>query len=65
MRAIEAVTAKGETSALCQSIGVSRASLYRRRPRAPSPRALVAAERRAVRDTLHSARFVDQSPAEV
>ena len=32
MRAIEAVTAKGETSALCQSIGVSRASLYRRRP---------------------------------
>ena len=75
MRAIEAVTAKGETSALCQSIGVSRASLYRRRrptppatprrPRAPSPRALVPAERRAVRDTLHSARVVDQSPAEV
>ena len=64
MRAIEAITAKGETSALCQSIGVSRASLYRR-PRAPSPRALVPAERRAVRDTLHSARFVDQSPAEV
>ena len=31
MRAIEAVTAKGETSALCQSIDVSRASLYRRR----------------------------------
>ena len=75
MRALEAVTAKGETSALCQSIGVSRASLYRRRrptppatprrPRPPSPRALVPAERRAVRDTLHSARFVDQSPAEV
>ena len=75
MRAIEAVTAKGETSALCHSIGVSRASLYRRRrprrrrrpggPARPSPRALVPAERRAVRDTLHSARFVDQSPAEV
>ena len=31
MRALEAITAKGETSALCQSIGVSRASLYRRR----------------------------------
>ena len=30
-----------------------------------APRALVPAERRAVRDTLHSARFVDQSPAEV
>ena len=75
MRALEAIAAKGETSALCQSIGVSRASLYRRRrptppatprrPRAPSPRALVPAERRAVRDTLHNARFVDQSPAEV
>ena len=64
MRAIEAITAKGETSALCQSIGVSRASLYRRRrptppatprrPRAPSPRALVPAERRAV----HFSRYV-------
>ena len=35
MRAIEAITAKGETSALCQSIGVSRASLYRRRRPTP------------------------------
>ncbi len=75
MIAIEAVTAKGETSALCRSLGLSRASLYRRRrpapqapprrPRAPSPRALVPAERRAVLDTLHSEQFVDQSPAEV
>jgi len=75
MIAIEAVTANGETAALCQSIGLSRASLYRRRrpapvstprrPRAPSPRALVPAERQAVLDTLHSARFVDQSPTEV
>ena len=43
-------------------------SEHRRVPRvalSPSPRALVPAERRAVRDTLHSARFVDQSPAEV
>ena len=31
MIAIEAVTAKGETSALCQSVGLARASLYRRR----------------------------------
>ncbi len=75
MIAIEAVTATGETSALCQSVGLSRASLYRRRrpapplmprpPRAPSPRALDATERQAVLDALHSERFVDQSPAEV
>jgi len=75
MRAIEAVTTPGETAALCQSVGVSRASLYRRRrpaprasptpPRAPSPRALGATERQAVLDALHSERFVDQSPTEV
>ena len=33
--------------------------------RAPSPRALAAGERQAILDTLHSERFVDQSPAEV
>jgi putative transposase len=74
MIAIEAVTTTGETSALCQSVGLARATLYRRRqpapvstptPRAPSSRALVPAERHAVLDVLHSERFVDQSPAEV
>jgi putative transposase len=75
MHAIEAVTVTGETSALCQSVGLARASFYRRRdsadpapprsPNAPSPRALAPAERQAVLDTLHSERFVDQSPAEV
>ena len=73
MRAIEAVTTPGETAALCQSVGVSRASLYRRwrpaaraTPRRPrAPRALGATERQAVLDVLHSERFVDQSPAEV
>ncbi len=75
MQAIDAVTTPGETAALCQSVGVSRASLYRRRrpappatpprPRARSPRALGATERQAVLDVLHSARFVDQSPTEV
>jgi putative transposase len=75
MIAVETVTTKGETAVLCQSIGVSRASFYRRRhpvrpatlrsPRAPSPRALVPAERQAMLDALHSDRFVDQSPAEV
>jgi putative transposase len=75
MRAIETVTARGETSALCGSVGIAHASFYRRRrparpasppvPRAPSPRALGGAERQAVLDVLHSDRFLDQSPAEV
>ena len=74
MVAIEAVTTIGETAALCQSVGLARATLYRRRQparpvtptvRAASSRALVPAERQAVLDVLHSERFVDQSPAEV
>lgn len=74
MTAVETVTASGETSALCASVGVSRASFYRRRgpaaavprrARARSPRALAPAERQAVLDVLHSERFLDQSPAEV
>ena len=78
MRAIEAVATPGETAALCHSVGVSRATLYRHRrptpppprprapsPRAPSPRALGPTERQAVLDVLHSPRFVDQSPNEV
>ncbi len=74
MVAIEAVTTVGETTALCQSVGLARATLYRRRQpvrpstptvRAPSSRALGPAERQAVLDVLHSERFVDQSPAEV
>ena len=74
MVAIEAVTTTGEIAALCLSVGLARATLYRRRQpartptptvRAASPRALVPAERHAVLDVLHSERFVDQSPAEV
>jgi len=75
MVAIEAVDAAVGVAALCRSLGVSRASLYRRRkpadppprktPRAKPPRALQPAERQAVLDTLHAERFVDQSPAEV
>ena len=75
MTAVTTVTTTGETSALCASVGVSRAAFYRRRrparsprpraARAPSPRALGPAERQAVLDVLHSERFVDQSPAEV
>ena len=74
MVAIEAVTTTGEIAALCLSVGLARATLYRRRQpartptptvRAASSRALVPAERHAVLDVLHSERFVDQSPAEV
>ena len=74
MGAIEAVTTPGETAALCQSVGLARATVYRRRQparpptptvRAASSRALGRAERQAVLDVLHSERFVDQSPAEV
>ncbi len=74
MIAIEAVTTTGEIAALCQSVGLARATLYRRRQparsstptvRAASPRALVPAERQTVLDVWHSKRFVDQSPAEV
>ena len=64
MRAIAAVTTPGETAALCHSVGLARASFYRRRrptpslppppSRAPSPRALAADERQAMLDTLHS-----------
>ncbi len=75
MTAVTTVTTTGDTSALCASVGVSRAAFYRRRhpaspprprpARRPSPRALEAGERQAVLDALHSDRFVDQSPAEV
>jgi len=77
MHAIETVTVTvtGETSALCHRVGLARASFYRRRqparpstprsPKAPSPRALGPTERQAVLETLHSERFVDQTPAEV
>jgi putative transposase len=60
------------TQAACWALGVSRASLYRRRqPRPvaaarPRPsRALTAGERELVLAQLHSPRFVDQAPAEV
>lgn len=75
MSAIEAADNEVATAELCQSLGVSRASLYRsrqpartqepKRLRRKHPRALDPVERQAVLDTLHSERFCDQSPAEV
>jgi putative transposase len=61
----------------CRAVGQPRASWYRRHrqspppprpPRAaatPQPRALQAAERQQVLDTLHDERFWDQAPASV
>jgi putative transposase len=58
----------------CRALGASRAGVYRRRRhprvrehrRRPAPaRALSDAERACVLEQLHSARFVDCSPAEV
>ena len=58
----------------CKAMGVSRATLYRRRCRPTkdcqadrpcSPRALSALERQEVKDKLNSDRFVDQAPREV
>jgi putative transposase len=60
------------TQAACQALGVSRATVYRRRrPRcghAPRPRparALTETERQAILAELHHPRFVDLAPAEV
>src|SRR5918996_885417 len=43
MVAIEAVTTAGETAALCQSVGLARATLYRRRQPARPPTSTVRA----------------------
>jgi putative transposase len=56
---------------ICDAIGVSRASLYRRRrprqlpPRSTPARALSHPERQGVLQVLHSERFVDAPPAQV
>jgi len=60
------------THTACRALGVSRATVYRRRrpcstpaPRPQPPRALSAPERHAVLEALHAPRFVDLAPAEV
>src|SRR5476651_1380090 len=71
---LQVVPGLGATT-VCAAIGLPRATFYRHRlaanrsrpakPRPTPPRALSAAERRMVLDTLHSERFADQAPAEV
>ena len=66
----------GLTAGVCAALGVSRASVHRRRIRliAPPPvrrvwsrpaRALTGAQQRVVLDLLHAPRFADQAPAEI
>ena len=75
MKTIKEFVPQGSTAAACRSLGVPRATLYRRRqpkpsptsatPRQRPPRALSDPERRQVLDVLHSEPFADKAPAEV
>jgi len=73
MKAAEELGREVGIQPACRALGVSRASLYRRRqgpkvkPAAPrrSPRALSGQEREHVRQTLYSERFVDKAPRQV
>jgi transposase InsO family protein len=66
----------GMIAAVCAAVGVSRATVERRRsrlaappaivrPRQVSARALTAPQHRMVLDLLHAPRFADQAPAEI
>ena len=75
MKAIDELSPQVSTAAVCRSLGVPRATLYRHRqprppepattPRPKSPRALSDQERQNVLDVLHSESFADKAPAEV
>jgi putative transposase len=77
MKVLEELSGQVGTAAACRSLGVPRATLYRRRRppatatppsprvRATPPRALSEPERQQVLDVLHSEPFADKAPAEV
>lgn len=74
MKAIDELAAEVGTAAACRSLGVPRATFYRRRhprpstsavPRPASPRALSDQERQKVLAVLHNESFADKAPAEV
>ncbi len=75
MDAAEELATDVGTAAACRAMGVSRATVYRRRSRQSTsgeerckrrqPRALLDGERQEVLDVLHSKRFVDKAPAVV
>ena len=71
--AVEELTAIVGTRPACRALGAAPATIYRRRnppsprparPKLSSARALSGEERKAVLEELHSARFVDCSPAQ-
>jgi len=71
---VEELTPVIGTRPACRALGVSQATIYRRRrpceprpsrPRPAPARSLSDAEREAVLELLHSERFVDASPAQV
>ena len=75
MAAVDTVAPDLGATQACRALGISRATLYRRRrppapaasspPRPRPPRALSDTERQTVRAVLHAPRFVDLAPAEV
>jgi len=75
MDAAEELASDVGTATACRAMGVSRATVYRRRSRQSTsgearckrrqPRALNSEERQSVLDVLHSDRFVDKAPAAV
>ena len=71
MQTTEELAPQAGIAPVCSALGISRASLYRRRrprqpPRRRTPaRALSEPERHEVLQVLHSERFVDAAPAQV
>jgi putative transposase len=73
MEVVVQIEAEFGTKVACESMGVSRATYYRRwrtqrppaRRRPAPPRALTVVEREEVLGQLHSERFVDKSPHEI
>lgn len=71
MQTTEELALQAGIAPVCSALGISRASLYRRRRPPQEPRrvtvarALSAPERQEVLEVLHSERFVDTAPAQV
>lgn len=72
MEAASELSAQLSIAVVCEALGLSRATFYRRRqpgkpkqPRILSHRALNEKEKQLILTTLNSERFIDQAPAEV